>query len=90
MYTKQLLITLIAGLGLWGCDTPSSVNGFRDSVHQNLAVQIINPDSPAVQAEGTMSGERMALAQKRYQEGKVLKPETLKLKRGGKGSGKSN
>ncbi|PCI33585.1 MAG: hypothetical protein COB54_04645 [Alphaproteobacteria bacterium] len=90
MYTKQMLITLIAGLGLWGCETPASVNGFRDSVHQNLAVQIINPDPPVVQVEGTTSGDRMALALKRYKEGKVIPPVTLKLRRSGGGSGKSN
>ena len=89
MCSKQMLIILLAGLGLSGCETPFSANGFRDSVHQNLAVQIINPDPPAV-TEGSTSGARMALAQKRYQEGKVLKPETLKLKRAGKSSGKSN
>lgn len=91
MYNKQMLITLIAGLGLWGCETSSSLlgQGHGNAVRQNLAVQIINPDPQVDPAMADMSAERVELAHKRYREGKVIEPKTLKLRKSGS-SGKSN
>lgn len=80
MYSKKILIIMIAGLGLWGCGTSTSVNGLGDAVRHNLAVHIINPDPSRDRMESVTSGEKVAKAIKRYQEGRVLKPKTLTLK----------
>lgn len=69
-----------------GCNMHQSpVTG--TAIQHNLAVQIINPTpDPNAKAVPT-SGHRMAGALKRYQEGKVIKPTTLKLKRSSSKSG---
>lgn len=85
MTGAKIWIILFTGLGLSACETISSERNFGNSVQQNMAVQIINPDPPVDQSVTPTSGEKIALGLKNYQEGKVIQPKTLKLQ----GSGKS-
>ncbi len=51
------------------------------TIHHNLAVQIINPEpAPKPQVVKT-SGIRIAGAIQRYNDGKVIQPTTLKLRK---------
>lgn len=79
MYIKQILIIFVSGFGLTACETTTSAMGFKNSVQQNLAVQIINPEPSLEKTAETTSGEKLALAVKRYNEGNVIQPKTLKL-----------
>ena len=71
-------ILLIAGCNQSTDLAARNVPGFGDSVHTNMAVQIINP-SPDYTGLGppSMSGVRAAGALKRYQEGEVIKPKAV-------------
>lgn len=55
-------------------DAPSA--GFGDSVRQNMAAQIINPEprAGAMAPPEEYDGDRAGSAMQRYREGKVYKP----------------
>jgi hypothetical protein len=84
-----LLALVVAGVALGGC-TPID-GGLGETVRHNAALQTLDPDP---QYAGDLyeggSGERAALAQKRYREGKVIEPvqmRTTSIAVGGGGSG---
>lgn len=73
-------IVLLACLGLGAC-TQSSLRinpDFGRAVHQEVAAQIANPDA---KYEGTPDpgsrGDRVGLAQTRYQNNQVVPPSTM-------------
>ncbi|WP_290496090.1 hypothetical protein [Hyphomonas sp. UBA4494] len=98
MKIKTALIVLAFGLG--GCAHEAGLPDFYadqteakfgDAVRQNIAAQTVNPNAP----EGvlTASGARSALAQERYEEDEVEKPDdtsTLRSTQPGSGGGGSN
>ena len=87
---RKMLI-LIASAGLTAGCTPIDV-GLGESLHHDLALQTLDPDPryEGVILEGG-SGDRAAAAGKRYREGKVIPPVTIKTSTttsgGGSGGG---
>lgn len=83
MRTKLILIAS-AGL-IAGC-TPIDV-GLGDAHRHNVALQTLDPDPKyeGVLLEGG-SGDLAAAAHKRYREGKVIPPVTIKTTSGSGGS----
>jgi hypothetical protein len=84
-----ILIAVPAAFLAAGC-TPIDV-GLGEAVRHNVALQTLDPDPhyEEVVMEGG-SGDRAALAQKRYREGKVIEPVTYRTTSGsgaGGGSG---
>lgn len=84
-----ILFAVPVGLLAGGC-TPIDT-GFGETVRHNVALQTLDPDPryDEVLIEGG-SGDRTALAQKRYSEGKVIEPvraTTLSNLGSGSGSG---
>lgn len=83
------MIILAAGLATAGCATDA---GLGNAVRQNIAAQVIDPDP---QHRGTPmeagSGDRAALAMRRYRQGRVLEPKPTggaqPFQVGGQGSG---
>jgi hypothetical protein len=84
-----------AALALSGC-TESRLHNSSDfgvAVRQNLALQTTNPDPHYVGTPppGGADAPRVALAQDRYEKGKVIKPENLQTSQlstgGSNGSG---
>ena len=88
---RKLLI-LIASAGLTAGCTPIDV-GLGDAHRHNVALQTLDPDPryEGVVLEGG-SGDLAAAASKRYREGKVIPPVTIKTSTttGGGGGGGSN
>lgn len=70
------LALVAAGLSLTGCAPKHLSPDFGYAVNQNLAAQVADPDARyrGDPAPGTDSA-RVALAQERYQTGKVIKPD---------------
>jgi hypothetical protein len=77
--TGSAAIALLACLGLGACAQSSMrINpDFGRAVRQDVAAQIANPDA---KYEGTPDpgarGDRVGLAQKRYQNNQVIQPST--------------
>lgn len=84
-----LLALVVAGVALGGC-TPID-GGLGEAPRHNAALQTLDPDPHyAGDIYEGGSGERAALAQKRYREGKVIEPvqiRTTSISTGGGGSG---
>ena len=85
MRTKLLLI--VPALALLGACTPIDM-GLGDAVRHDVALQTLDPDPQYAgdEIEGG-GGQRAADANKRYREGKVIQPVTIRT--GGTGSGGS-
>ncbi len=90
MRTKLFLIA--PGLALLAGCTPIDT-GLGDALHHDLALQTLDPD-PQYQGDEIEggSGERAAAANKRYREGKVIPPVTIRTSTttGGGSSGGSS
>ena len=86
---RKLLI-LIASAGLTTGCTPIDV-GLGEALHHDLALQTLDPDPryEGVVLEGG-SGDLAAAANKRYREGKVTPPVTIKTSTTTGGGGGSN
>lgn len=69
---------LAAALALAGCAQPKLSQDFGYALKQNVAAQVADPDArySGTPAPGTDSA-RVALAQERYQTGKVIRPESI-------------
>jgi uncharacterized membrane protein YgcG len=87
MRTKLFLIAPSLAL-LAGC-TPIDT-GLGDALHHDIALQVLDPDPQYAgdEIEGG-SGQRAADANKRYREGKVTPPVTIRTNSGGGGGGSS-
>jgi hypothetical protein len=92
--TRAALVTLVVGLGLGlSACTESRLHlsdDFGSAVRQDLVAQIADPDATyrGLPVPGG-SGERVALAQRRYVTGKVIPPmatTTSSISLGGSGS----
>ena len=74
---KTAATLAILGLGLSGCveSRQHLSDDFGAAIQQDLAAQVADPDAryKAVVAPGS-DGGRVALAQQRYREGKVIEP----------------
>jgi hypothetical protein len=83
---RKLLI-LIASAGLTAGCTPIDV-GLGESLHHDIALQTLDPDPryEGVVLEGG-SGDLAAAANKRYREGKVTPPVTIKTSTTGNSGG---
>jgi len=70
-------VVLGLGMGLSGCVQSQAhlSSDFGRAVHENIVAQIADPDANyvGIPAPGS-EGHRVALAQKRYVTGKVIKP----------------
>lgn len=68
----ELAVLTTLGLALAGCATDT---GLGNAVRQNMAAQVIDPDPTyrGLPIEAG-SGDRAALALRRYREGRVLDP----------------
>jgi len=86
---RKLLI-LIAAAGMTAGCTPIDV-GLGEALHHDLALQTLDPDPryEGIVLEGG-SGDRAAAASKRYREGKVIPPVTIKTSSTTSGGGGSN
>lgn len=85
------LFILIASAGLTAGCTPIDV-GLGEALHHDLALQTLDPDPryEGIVLEGG-SGDRAAAAGKRYREGKVIPPVSIKTSTStGGGGGGSN
>ena len=84
---------LALGLALSGCvQAPGNMQAdFGASVRQNVAAQVADPDAHYKRLDQpASSGSRTALAQDRYNKGKVIQPATpsassVAIKSGGEG-----
>lgn len=82
-------VIVIAALSLTVACAPTDQTsaGFGDSVRQNIAAQVINPDPyPVDAAAPEYDGERTRDALQRYREDKVKRPvsqTTTTIKQGG-------
>jgi hypothetical protein len=89
----KLLVLAVAVLGLSGC-VRSELRispDFGSAVTQDKAAQIADPDAhyTGLPAPGT-DGARVALAQHRYETGKVIPPSTIGASSAGSASGFDN
>ncbi len=94
MLKPVLFATSLAVLPvLAGCteSRPNIASDFGVSVKQDVAAQVADPDAryKGVPAPGS-DGARVGLAQKRYQEDKVIEPTTLSASSGTIGSSQSS
>ncbi len=74
---KAIVITvgLGAALALSGCVQTHLGQDFGVAIHQDIAAQVADPDAHYVGSPAPGSdGSRVALAQDRYQKGKVTPP----------------
>jgi len=77
MFSTKTLALAGAALALSGCvQAPGHMQpDFSYAVRQNVRAQIADPDARyAYTAEPASSGARAALAQKRYETGRVIQP----------------
>src|SRR5258706_11926768 len=88
--TKDILFGAALALVLSGCsDRVVEPPPLGDSMDHNLAAQIVNPKPVSTEVAPPLNGERDALAQTRYEKGKVIKPETMKTSQMRNGGGSS-
>ena len=94
---KHILTILFAGFLLTSCaheagtrdmDPTDYRSAFGQSVRQNIAAQIANPEAPASDAV-TADGSRVTAAQQRYKADKVESPARTNTLRSGTGGGGS-
>lgn len=74
IYTKSLLTLSVTSLLLMGCSHEEAGKppmNFGNSVKQNIAAQIVNPDAPNTNRSLVHNGSRTVLAQERYVSDKV-------------------
>jgi len=78
MMKKTTYVALALSLFLLvGCSTAGEAPPhFGNSVRQNIAAQIINPDAPDTNSAPVHEGTRTSVAQGRYISDTVEKPET--------------
>jgi hypothetical protein len=83
-YQSGFVIALL-GLAVTACDATNygdsrmTAPGYGNSVHQNSAVMIIDPQPvTAANTEIDLDGRRDALAIERYRQNKVIPPVELK------------
>ncbi len=77
MNKPQRYTMLLAGAFLWpvlaGCANTTFDEAFGDTIEQNKAVHIVNPEPAAVDVPD-LEGARAALAIQRYKRGQVIPP----------------
>lgn len=81
-------IAAAAALTLGSCtDRLVEAPPLGGAVAQNTAAQIVDPNPESIETPPSLNGVRNNGAQKRYEEGKVIKPKDVRTSTSGPGSG---
>jgi len=80
----HLTVAITALLTLIGCTpvaTPKPEAHFGEAVAHNIAVQTVNPNAPMDKRPIAFDAQHQALAQARYEAGKVKEPADMSTSR---------
>jgi hypothetical protein len=84
-------VAVVAALTLVSCtDRLVEAPPLGGAVAQNTAAQIVDPEPESTEVAPPLNGARNNGAQKRYEEGKVLKPKDVRTSASGSGSSGGN
>lgn len=83
----MLLVLPLAACSAWEVPEDQSVPEAGQSVRQNIAAQIANPNAPQGAGTQVMDGERAGRAIDRYSKGQTIPPEDMDQSKSGKPGG---
>lgn len=87
----RVLPVAAIGLALVACtDRLVEAPPLGGAVAQNMAAQVVDPKPESTETAPPLNGVRNNGAQKRYEEGKVIKPKDVRTSTSSSGSGSGN